>query len=52
VVNLAVSFSLSLAVAMRARRITFDQGKDLVALVLTRLRARPMDLFRAPPDLP
>jgi site-specific recombinase len=48
VVNLAVSFTLTLYVAMRARRITFAQGRTLSALVLRRMLFRPKDLFIAP----
>ncbi|MDX9836636.1 MAG: site-specific recombinase [Azoarcus sp.] len=48
VVNLAVSFTLTLYVAMRARRITFAQGRTLSSLVLRRMLFRPLDLFIAP----
>ena len=48
VVNLAVSFTLTLYVAMRARRITFAQGRTLSSLVLRRMLFRPGDLFIAP----
>lgn len=47
-VNLAVSFSLTLYVAMRARRITFAQGRALSASLLKRLSSRPQD-FIIPP---
>ncbi len=47
-INLAVSFSLTLYVAMRARRITFDNARTLGRLVLHRLITRPQD-FLLPP---
>ena len=47
-VNLTVSFSLTLSVAMRARRITFAQGRTLVRLLLKRFFSRPQD-FLLPP---
>ena len=47
-VNLAVSFSLTLYVAMRARRITFANARVLVRLVLTRLLTRPQDFILPP----
>jgi site-specific recombinase len=57
VVNLAVSFSLTLTVAMRARRISFAQGRTLGRLLLQRFLKRPQEFFlpplhgvKAPPD--
>ncbi len=47
--NLAVSFALTLTVAMRARRILFSQGRELVVMVLHRLVTRPRDFFLPPP---
>ncbi len=47
--NLTVSFALTLTVAMRARRITFAQGQELVHLILQRLMRRPRDFFLPPP---
>ncbi|TAH41839.1 MAG: preprotein translocase subunit TatB [Betaproteobacteria bacterium] len=47
-VNLAVSFSLTLTVAMRARRISFAQGRSLGRLLLQRFLKRPQD-FLLPP---
>lgn len=47
-VNLVVSFTLTLYVAMRARRISFAQGRDLGRLLLKRLLTRPQD-FLLPP---
>jgi len=46
--NLAVSFSLTLYVALRARRITFAQGRELAAMTLRRFLAHPRD-FLLPP---
>ncbi|NMG45231.1 preprotein translocase subunit TatB, partial [Aromatoleum toluvorans] len=43
--NLAVSFSLTLYVAMRARRITFAQGRTLVWMTLRRFVTRPQDFL-------
>lgn len=47
-VNLAVSFSLTLSVAMRARRISFAQGRVLGRLLLQRFLKRPQDFFLPP----
>lgn len=49
-VNLAVSFSLTLYVALRARGISFAQGRDLVRVLLKHLRTRPRDFFLPPPE--
>ena len=46
--NLVVSFSLSLYVAMRARRITFAQRRTLAGMLLRRFVTRPRD-FLVPP---
>ncbi|WP_407278407.1 site-specific recombinase [Aromatoleum evansii] len=46
--NLGVSFSLTLYVAMRARRITFAQGRTLVWMTLRHFLAHPRD-FLLPP---
>lgn len=46
--NLSVSFALTLTVAMRARRITFAQGQDLVHLLLKRFLRRPHDFLFSP----
>ncbi|MDO9599827.1 MAG: site-specific recombinase [Azoarcus sp.] len=48
VVNLVVSFTLTLYVAMRARRISFAQGRTLSSLMLRRMLTRPLD-FLIPP---
>lgn len=47
--NLTVSFALTLSVAMRARRITFEQGQDLLKLVFERFMRQPRDFFLPPP---
>ncbi|WBL65417.1 site-specific recombinase [Thauera sp. WB-2] len=47
-VNLLVSFTLTLSVAMRARRITFEQGRSLGGLLLRRLLRAPR-AFLLPP---
>lgn len=48
ITNLAVSFSLTLYVAMRARRITFAQGRSLFRLLLLRFVSAPQDFFVPP----
>ncbi|MCK2095242.1 site-specific recombinase [Thauera aromatica] len=48
VTNLLVSFTLTLSVAMRARRITFAQGRSLGRLLLKRLFRTPQ-AFLLPP---
>ena len=50
VMNLLVSFSLALYVAMRSRGITFAQGRVLSILVLRHLFSRPLDFFFPPRD--
>ena len=47
-VNLAVSFALTLSVAMRARRISFAQGRSLGLMPMRRFLRRPQD-FLLPP---
>lgn len=49
-VNLVVSFTLTLYVAMRARRISFAQGRSLGRLLLKRLLTRPQDFLVPPAD--
>jgi site-specific recombinase len=49
-VNLTVSFSLTLTMAMRARRISFAQGRTLFGILGRRLLTRPYD-FLLPPLL-
>lgn len=45
IVNLSVSFSLSLFVAMKSRRLQFRQGRRLLWLLTKRLASRPYELF-------
>ncbi|MGL5632056.1 MAG: site-specific recombinase [Azovibrio sp.] len=47
-VNLAVSFSLALYVALRARNVTFSQRKQLVQGLIRHFRSRPRDFFLPP----
>ena len=47
-VNLAVSFSLALRVALRSRGITREQTAGLWPRVLRRFLARPRDFFWPP----
>ncbi|MCL2875566.1 MAG: site-specific recombinase [Betaproteobacteria bacterium] len=47
-VNLLVSFTLALYVAMRSRGITFAQGRILSTLVMRHLLNRPLDFFFPP----
>jgi len=51
-VNLLVSFSLALWVALRARKIRFKRGILLVRAMGRRLIASPIDFFLGPKDLP
>lgn len=46
--NLAVSFAFALQVALRARRVTFAQRRQLASSVLQRLKRRPKDFFLPP----
>jgi site-specific recombinase len=46
-INLAVSFSLSLLVAMKSRRLRFSQGGTLVWLLLKKILTSPQELFMA-----
>ena len=46
--NLFVSFSLTIIVALRARRVRFEQWKPLAKLVFTHFITRPMDFFWPP----
>ncbi|KUG38027.1 site-specific recombinase [Acinetobacter johnsonii] len=43
--NLFVSFTLTIIVALRARRVRFEQWKPLAKLVLTHFLTRPSDFF-------
>ncbi|MDR2689093.1 MAG: site-specific recombinase [Azoarcus sp.] len=51
-VNLLVSFSLALSVALRARSITFAQSGTLSSLILRRLFARPLEFIFPPRAAP
>jgi site-specific recombinase len=46
--NLFVSFSLTIIVALRARRVRFEQWKPLAKLVLMHFLTRPSDFFWPP----
>jgi site-specific recombinase len=50
-VNLVVSFSLALWVAMRARKIRFEHGIRLLRALGRRFLAGPIDFFIGPRDL-
>ncbi|MDB5916978.1 MAG: recombinase, partial [Massilia sp.] len=50
-VNLVVSFSLALWVALRARKIRFEQGIRLLRALGRRFLAAPIDFFIGPRDL-
>lgn len=47
-VNLAVSFSLALYVALRARNVTFSQRRQLVQGLIRHFCSRPRDFFLPP----
>ncbi len=49
-VNLWVSFSLALFVALRSRRVKFRHGWPLLKLLSQRFLKRPLDFFLAPKD--
>ena len=46
--NLFVCFSLTIIVALRARRVRFEQWKPLAKLVFTHFVTRPLDFFWPP----
>ncbi len=46
--NLFVSFTLTIIVALRARRVRFEQWNPLAKLVLTHFLTRPTDFFWPP----
>lgn len=48
--NLLVSFALTLSVALRARRISFQQGRSLGSLLLRRLLRQPRAFLLPPRD--
>ncbi|HWZ49402.1 MAG TPA: site-specific recombinase [Herbaspirillum sp.] len=49
-VNLWVSFSLALIVALRSRQVKFQHGTQLAKLLLLRFLKRPIDFMIAPKD--
>lgn len=49
-VNLGVSFSLALLVALRSRRVSFGRGGKLALLILKRFRSGTRDFFFPPKD--
>jgi site-specific recombinase len=49
-INLSVSFTLSLIVAVKSRRIKFSQTPDLLRLLGQKFRQRPMEFFVPPRD--
>lgn len=49
-VNLGVSFSLAMLVALRSRRVSFGQGGLLTVLLWTRFWQGPRDFFLPRPD--
>lgn len=50
-INLAVSFSLALSVALRSRQVSFQRGGELLGLLWQMLRQRPRAFFLPPPRL-
>lgn len=51
IVNLTVSFSLALLVALKARRVRFRYARPLAAALWRRFLATPLDFIRPPRDL-
>lgn len=49
-INLSVSFSLSLIVAVKSRRVKFSQTPDLLRLMARKFRTRPSEFFVPPRD--
>lgn len=49
--NLFVSFTLTIIVALRARRVRFEQWKPLAKLVMTHFLTRPSDFFWPPKQI-
>lgn len=49
-INLSVSFSLSLFVAVKSRRIKFSQTPELLGLLGKKFRERPTEFFLPPRD--
>lgn len=50
IVNLTVSFSLALLVALKARRVRFRYAKPLASALWRRFLATPLDFIRPPRD--
>ncbi len=50
-INLTVSFSLSLFVAVKSRRIKFSQTPELLRLLGRKFRQRPTEFFVPPPEV-
>ncbi len=50
VVNVVVSFTLALLLAMKARRVRFRHALPLLTLLARRFARRPLDFFRPPRD--
>jgi site-specific recombinase len=51
-INLAVSFSLALWVAMRSQRVTFQETPALLRSLAVRLRRRPASFLVPPRETP
>jgi site-specific recombinase len=49
-INLAVSFSLTLYLTMKSRRIKFSQTRELIRLCFARFCQRPQDFFFPPSE--
>jgi site-specific recombinase len=52
IVNLAVSFSLALWVAMRSQRVRFVETPDLLRRLISRFRREPLSYFVPPREAP
>lgn len=52
VVNLGVSFSLAMLVALRSRRVSFGRGGKLTLMLWQRFLSGTRDFFIPPPDQP
>jgi site-specific recombinase len=51
-INLLVSFSLALYVAMKSQRVRFMETPALVGKLLERFRTTPRSFFVPPPETP
>lgn len=47
-INLAVSFSLTLMLVIKSRKIHFSKGGELIWLCINKFRTRPLDFFIPP----